>query len=148
MTNHATPIQCLRALRQEISDGGRAEYLVQESGMGYEHELPKGDCTIVATVYATFHQPSGQAYRDARIHLASGMHGRVFDRRERRESTTRFVLRRIKQHFRPPGREPMHGTPNQSTLLYLASSDTSTFTRTLSADGIASVIHDVLFLWT
>lgn len=119
MTRHTTPIQCLRALPQEISDGGRAEYLAQESGMGYEQEIPKGDCAIVATVYATFHRPAGQAYRDARFHLASGMHRRVFERRERGEPTMGFVLRRIKQHFRPPGREPMHGTPNQATLSYL-----------------------------
>ena len=116
MTTHMTPRQCLGALSQEISDGGRSEYLEREDSKGLDLEPPEGDCAIVATVYATFKKPSWWAYQEARFHLGSSIQPRVFNRRDYAESTLSFVLRRIKQVFRPHNREPMHGTPNQATL--------------------------------
>ena len=119
MTRHIAPHQCLAALVQQVTDGGRSEYLDQESRMGTEHDPPKGDCAIVAAVYATFQRPSGQAYGDVRLNLRTNSHPRVFDYREYGESVIRFVFRRIRQCFRSPNMEPMHGTHSRATLPYL-----------------------------
>lgn len=119
MSGHITPYQCLSALVQKIVDGGRSEYLDQEASMGRESDPPRGDCAIVAAVYATYQHPSGQNYGDVRLHLGLGIHPGVFNRREYGESKARFVLRRIRQFFISPNGEPMHGTPSRATLSYL-----------------------------
>ena len=119
MSRHVTPHQCLSSLVQKISDGGRSEFLDQEASMGNERDSPQGDCAIVAAVYATFQQPTGQSYREARSRLLSGIHPQVFNDREPGESVTRFTLRRIKQRFSLPNMEPMQATPRSATLSYL-----------------------------
>ncbi len=119
MSGHVTPYQCLSALVQQISDGGRSEYLDQEASIDRESDPPQGDCAIVAAVHASFQRPSGQAYGDVRLHLGSGINPRVFSHREHGESIAGFMLRRIRQLFRSPSREPMHGTPNRATRSYL-----------------------------
>ena len=121
MTTHVTPLQCLQSLTQQVSDGGRSEFLEQELRRGCQHNYPTGDCTIVAAVHAKFQKPTGQAYGDVRSDLdfIIRIRPKMFNRRQYGESTPRFVLRRIKQIFRPPNREPMHGTPNEAAFSYL-----------------------------
>ena len=121
MTRHNKPTQCLTELTQEITDGGRSEYLEQEAKMGRTLELPAADCAIVAVVYAMYRPPSWQAYQDVMYELMVRINRATYQRRQIGESKVRFVMRRIKQHFVTPNRDPMHGTPNVSIAMYLGS---------------------------
>ena len=121
MRVHNKPILCLRNLVQQASDGGRAEYLDQERrSIGPEPELPTGDCAVVAVVHATFQPLTGRSYREAKWHLSTSPRHRMYRRPMKGEGRIDYWVRRIKQRFRPPIPNPIHGTPSDATGNWLA----------------------------
>ena len=119
MTIHIEPKQCLAGLKQEWTDGGRFEFLGQEAMRGMQHEHPTGDCAIAAYVHAAFQEPSGQAYRDARDSFLRSTDLKMYQEKNLGETAAQFAWRRIKQTFRPPAIEPMHGTPSRAKIVTL-----------------------------
>lgn len=111
MTGHCKPSQCLNSLVQEISDGGRSEFLLEESQMESEQVPPQGDCAIVALVHAMFERPSASAYRNARRRLETSVSPRVSGVRKYNETRMAYLWRRVRQCFRLARVEPMHETP-------------------------------------
>ena len=123
MAPHPTPQQCLANLRQEESDGGREEYLEQETRIeGEIPPRPTGDCAVVALEHATFQPVTGKSYREAREQLAWAISPHMYNLRRRNETSLKYRLRMIKQWLRPPERNPVHMTPSHAiaTCLFVS----------------------------
>ena len=119
MTVHTKPEQCLTGLKQEWTDGGRFAFLEQESRIGIQHVPPAGDCAIAAYVHASFKDPSGQAYGDARSSLMMSTNRRMYQEKNLGETTAQYIWRRVQQWFHPPIIEPMEGTPSRAKIVAL-----------------------------
>ena len=120
MTMHTNPEQCLSALTQQPSDGGRQEYLEQEQiRTGEDPERPTGDCAVVALVHASHMPASGYSYRTAYGLLWSAIDPRMYNNRRPDENRLQWMRRRLREWFKPPERNPMHMTPSQATAFQL-----------------------------
>ena len=115
-TGHTTPTQCLKNLDQRDTDGGRWEYLEQEETRyrNSHPEMPTGDCAVVSLVHAKFLPPTGQSYRDSRFHLLSSTRPRMYKEKKLNEGKFAYFIRMITQRWRPPSRNPIHGTPSEA----------------------------------
>ena len=115
MIFHTNPQQCLENLAQLETDGGRWEYLEQEERLTRkEPEMPTGDCAVVALVHASFNQPTGQSYREAKSSLWMSTRPWMHKMRMMGESRRDFLYRRFKQWFRSPNADPIHGTSSHA----------------------------------
>ena len=113
--HHATFFQCLANLDQRETDGGRWEYLDQEArGRSSEPERPTGDCAVVSLVDAKFRPTNGQSYRGARFEIATSTKPRMYKEQWLNEGKFAYFLRMIAQWWRPPIRNPIHGTPSEA----------------------------------
>ena len=119
MMIHTKPQQCLAGLKQEWTDGGRSEFLEQETRRGIKHAPPTGDCAIAAYVHASFKDPSGQAYGEARSSLLMSTNRRMYQEQNLGETTAQYIWRRMQQTLHPPVIEPMEGTPSRAKLVAL-----------------------------
>ncbi len=118
MSVHTNPRQCLANLSQQLTDGGRAEFLEQEwKSTGTIPEMPTGDCAVVALVHAAFWSPSRESYEEARYSLSKFIRPWMFKARNMNEKPSDYRLRRIRQWIRAPRRNPIHGTPSHATSL-------------------------------
>ena len=113
--DHTTPEQCLANLEQLETNGGRWEYLDQEARFRHSGpEMPTGDCSVVALVHATFRPSTGQSYQDAQFELSTSTRPWMYKLRRLGEGNIPWFVRRIKQYFSPPNRNPIHGTPSHA----------------------------------
>ena len=113
--HHATFLQCLANLDQRESDGGRWEYLEQEARFRRsEPEMPTGDCAVVSLVHAKFRPTNGQSYRDSQFDLSTSTKPRMYKEQRLNEGKFAYFLRMIAQWWRPPSRNPIHGTPSEA----------------------------------
>ena len=119
MTIHTKPQQCLAGLKQEWTDGGRSEFLEQEWRRGTQHVPPTGDCAIAAYVHASFEDPSGQAYGEARSSLLMSTNRKMYQEKNLGETTAEYIWRRIQHTLHPPIIEPMHGSPSRAKIVAL-----------------------------
>ena len=120
MNVHTEPRQCLTNLFQQETDGGRAEFLEQESRLKHlDLEMPTGDCAVVSLVHATFRPSTGQSYRDCQWELWRFTKPWMYDERRVNEGSPGYVLRRIGQWMRPPNRSPIHGTQSLAMASWL-----------------------------
>ena len=116
MSVHASPRQCLASLTQQPVEGGRAEFLEQETrALGTKPEWPTADCAVVALVYAAFWPPTGHSYRNARLDLSTSIRPWMYKIKRKGEKRLAFLYRRFQQWLRPPRRDPLHGTPTHAT---------------------------------
>lgn len=120
MEFHRDPRQCLESLEQRISDGGRMEYLEREIELtGEEPDWPTGDCAVVALTHAAFRQPTAQSYMESKNELRSSTRPWMYRIRRSDEELHRYLTRRVKEWWRPPDRNPIHGTPSHATSMRL-----------------------------
>ena len=116
MILHTNPRQCLAKLSQQLTDGGRTEFLEQEwKSTGTLPEIPTGDCAVVALVYAAFDSPTGRSYGEAKYRLSVSIQPRMYNKRKMGEKLPDFLHRRVRQWVRAPKLNPIHGTPTHAT---------------------------------
>ena len=144
---HGTPEQCLEELKKVGGDGGRSAYLDRYTREGILIERPKGDCGIVACVYAQFYPPStsyhlledefpnwyrrsGESYllvKNSLDSLLLDMDPEMHQRRRSREPWLEYVRRRVRQFWCGPPVLSMNGTVSFALETYLCNRSSSIY---------------------